>query len=188
MLALLVCGCGVSASPGPHQGSLRIVAAENLWGSIAAQLGGARANVQSIIVNPAQDPHSYEPTPADARKLALAQLAIVNGAVNALAGAITARLTRLDPRDGRYFAQRHAQFERVGLERYRALIARIKARYTGLPVGASESIFAPLAPALGLRLITPQRFMNATSEGTDVTVRRGELVAVLGPTEPARRR
>ena len=38
-----------------------------------------QASVQSIIVNPAQDPHSYEPTADDARTLATAQLAIVNG-------------------------------------------------------------------------------------------------------------
>ena len=39
-----------------------VVAAENFWGSIAGQIAGNRANVQSIITNPAQDPHSYEPT------------------------------------------------------------------------------------------------------------------------------
>src|SRR5437764_5087809 len=76
-LAVLVAGCspgGVSAG-----GGLRVVAAENFWGSIAAQLAGAKAHVQSIVVNPAQDPHSYEPTSADAVRLATAQLAIVNG-------------------------------------------------------------------------------------------------------------
>ena len=35
--------------------------------------------VRSIIVNPATDPHSYEPTAEDARTMAGAQLAIVNG-------------------------------------------------------------------------------------------------------------
>ena len=56
-----------------------MVAAENFWGSIAAQLGGAKVDVQSIIVNPDTDPHSYEPTAQDARTIAGAQLAIVNG-------------------------------------------------------------------------------------------------------------
>jgi len=32
-----------------------------------------------VIVDPAQDPHSYEPVPADARALASAQFVIVNG-------------------------------------------------------------------------------------------------------------
>jgi zinc/manganese transport system substrate-binding protein len=60
-------------------GRLRVVAAENFWGSIAAQLGGDRVDVSSIIVNPSTDPHSYEPSARDARTIAGAQLAIVNG-------------------------------------------------------------------------------------------------------------
>ena len=36
-------------------------------------------------------------------------------------------------------------------------------------MGASESIFALLAPSLGLRLLTPARFMKAVSEGTEVS-------------------
>ncbi len=38
-----------------------------------------------------------------------------------------------------------------------------------MPAGASESIFALQAPALGLRLITPYSFLKAISEGTEVT-------------------
>ena len=59
--------------------TIRVVAAENFWGSIAGQLGGDRVSVTSIITNPATDPHEYEPTTADARTMAGAQLAIVNG-------------------------------------------------------------------------------------------------------------
>jgi zinc/manganese transport system substrate-binding protein len=36
-------------------------------------------------------------------------------------------------------------------------------------VGASESIFAPLAQALGLKLLTPYSFLKAISEGTEPT-------------------
>src|ERR1039458_3327097 len=68
-LALAGCGSGVGAGTSGSHG-VRVVAAENFWGNIAAQLGGTKASVQSIIVNPAQDPHSYEPTAADARTLA----------------------------------------------------------------------------------------------------------------------
>ena len=56
-----------------------VVAAENFWGSIAAQVGGIHAHVVSIITNPNTDPHSYKPTAADARVLAAAQLVIENG-------------------------------------------------------------------------------------------------------------
>ena len=58
---------------------LRIVAAENFWGSIVSQLAGDRARVTSIITNPATDPHDYEPTSRDARDVASADYVIVNG-------------------------------------------------------------------------------------------------------------
>src|SRR6202022_3508255 len=44
-----------------------------------------------------------------------------------------------------------------------------KSRYSGVPVGTSESIFAPMADALGLKLLTPPGFLKAISEGTDPT-------------------
>ena len=55
------------------------------------------------------------------------------------------------------------------LATYDGLIAGIKAKYAGTPIGASESIMAPLAQALGLNLLTPASFLNAISEGTDPT-------------------
>jgi zinc/manganese transport system substrate-binding protein len=83
-MAALLAGCDKSGSSttagtGASGGRLRVVAAENFWGSIASQLGGSRVAVSSIIVNPDTDPHSYEPTAADARTIAGARLAIVNG-------------------------------------------------------------------------------------------------------------
>jgi zinc/manganese transport system substrate-binding protein len=57
-----------------------VVAAENTWGSLAGQLGGARVHVMSILTDPNADPHEYESNPADARAMAGAQLVIVNGA------------------------------------------------------------------------------------------------------------
>ena len=76
---LTACSTGPStAQPGPR-GTVSVVAAENFWGSIASQLGGDRATVTSIIANPNVDPHAYEPTAADARSLATAQLVVVNG-------------------------------------------------------------------------------------------------------------
>jgi zinc/manganese transport system substrate-binding protein len=76
----LLAGCGRSGAPaGPGNGRIQVVAAENFWGSIAAQLAGREGEVASIITDPATDPHSYEPTAADARAVSGAQLAIVNG-------------------------------------------------------------------------------------------------------------
>ena len=84
LMAAFLVGCDKSGSSatagmGGGGGRLRVVAAENFWGSIASRLGGNRVDVSSIIVNPDTDPHSYEPTAADARAIASARLAIVNG-------------------------------------------------------------------------------------------------------------
>jgi len=211
--ALLLAACGTTAGTLDASGSrvVRVVAAENFWGSIASQIGGSHVQVVSIITNPNTDPHSYEPTAADARTIATAQVVIENGIgydswvpkllsadqaspvvldvgrllgipdggnphrwynpanVQTVIRQLTADFARIDPADRRYFAARAARFAAVALRQYDALIAAIRARYAGTPVGASESIFAMLAPALGLKLITPQSFLTAISEGTEVS-------------------
>ncbi len=204
-------GCGELPASATVPG-VRVVAAENVWGSIARQIGGSAASVTEIIASPAQDPHSYEPTASDAREMATAQLAIVNGVgydtwaarllasdpadgrtvlsagallglhpgdnphrwyapgdVRAMARAIAARLTRIDPGHAAYFAERLRRFEISGLSAYDRVIAEIRRRFAGVPVGASESIFALAAPALGVRLLTPPSFLRAVSEGGDLT-------------------
>ncbi len=82
LAAILLSACGLSQPPSgsADAGKVRVVAAENFWGGIAAQVGGSHAAVTSIIVNPNTDPHSYEATPGDARLIAQAQYVIVNGA------------------------------------------------------------------------------------------------------------
>jgi zinc/manganese transport system substrate-binding protein len=70
---------GHSGAQGSGGSAIRVVAAENFWGSIASQLGGNHVAVTSIIDNPAADPHDYEPTAADARTVATARYTIVNG-------------------------------------------------------------------------------------------------------------
>lgn len=72
-----------------------------------------------------------------------------------------------DPGHDSYYEDRAAEFEKQGLARYNALIAQIKKEFDGTKVGASESIFEPLAPALGLDLVTPDGFMDGIAEGTE---------------------
>jgi zinc/manganese transport system substrate-binding protein len=202
-----------TAGAATEGGTLQVVAAENFWGSIAAQLGGDRVHVTSVITSPATDPHDYEPTPADARTMAGARFAIVNGVgydpwaskliaanpvsgrvvltvgdlvgikpggnphrwyspsdVQKVIGAIVRSYTTLDPKDAAYFKQQEARFQTRGLAQYKRLIATINRKYHGVSVGASESIFAPLAQALGLKLVTPPSFLKAISEGAEPTV------------------
>jgi zinc/manganese transport system substrate-binding protein len=87
--------------------------------------------------------------------------------VEKVADEIAADLSKADPAGATYFDSRRQAFENTALARYHQLITEIKTKYAGTPVGASESVFAPLAEALGLDLITPASFLKATSEGTD---------------------
>lgn len=212
VLALAAAGCGGAPAAGSGGDHLAVVAAENFWGSLAAQLGGTRVTVRSIIANPQTDPHSYEPTPTDAIALAEARVVIYNGAgydpwvrkllaadpvpgrieldvgdlvrvrpggnphrwyspadVGRVVDALTAAYRRALPKEAAYFARCRATFVSSGLTRYHSLVAAIRARYAGTPVGASESVFAPMAEALGLRLLTPVSFLDAVSEGAEPT-------------------
>jgi zinc/manganese transport system substrate-binding protein len=218
--AVAVSGCSTADQPAPASSGgtsaaskmINVVAAENFWGSIAAQLGGKQVKVTSIINSPDADPHDYEPTAADGRAIAEADLVLINGigydtwatrlaaanpnsnrtdlTVGTLIGVadggnphrwynpddvqkvidqLVTDYQRIDPADSAYFTQQKEAFETTGLAGYKRVIADIKAKYAGTPVGASESIFAMVAPALGLNLLTPPGFLKAISEGTDPT-------------------
>jgi zinc/manganese transport system substrate-binding protein len=56
-----------------------IVAAENFYGDVAGQIGGAQVHVTSILSNPNQDPHLFEASPSVARALSAARIAVYNG-------------------------------------------------------------------------------------------------------------
>ena len=187
-----------------------MVAAENVWGSIAQQLGGSQVDVTSIISDPNADPHDYEPTADDAKLFAAARVVIVNGigydpwaqklldanpvsgrvvvnvgdvvgepvggnphqwynpaSVRSMIDAIAGAYERVDPSSRASFQAGKHRFVSRGLKAYVDAISTIKSTYAGTKVGASESIFAELAPALGLELVTPSSFLKAISEGTD---------------------
>jgi zinc/manganese transport system substrate-binding protein len=80
---------------------------------------------------------------------------------------ITADYEKIDPADASFFATQHDTVINTNLKAYFDTIASIKATYAGTPVGASESIFAMLSPALGLNLLTPPAFLTDISEGSD---------------------
>ena len=78
-VALMAAACGSSNAAG-GESRLQVVAGENFWGSIAQQLGGTKASVQSVVTDPNADPHEYESNTNDARAFAVANLVILNGA------------------------------------------------------------------------------------------------------------
>jgi zinc/manganese transport system substrate-binding protein len=222
--ALVLTACASSSRPGvtglkatDHR-VIQVAAAENFWGSVASEIGGTHAQVKSIITNPNTDPHDYEPTAADARTLARAQVVVENGIgydpwvprllaadqnhpkvldvgqllgvprggnphrwynpadVQSVIRQLVTDFQTIDPADSAYFAQQRMNFDTVALRQYNDTITSIRAKYSGTPVGASESIFAILAPALGLDLITPASFLKAISEGTDVSAGDKETI------------
>jgi zinc/manganese transport system substrate-binding protein len=210
-IVLLSAACSTAnASSGSK--TLEVVAAENFWGSLAAQLGGSHVHVTSLISKPNTDPHDYEPTPGDARAIASARLVIINGLgydawinrllaanqssrrrvlnvgdlvglkdganphrwyspvdVETVIGRITADYKTLDAADAASFDRLHSDFDDTALGQYRATLGKIKSKYGGTAVGASESVFSPLASVLDLKLLTPTSFLNAISEGNDPT-------------------
>jgi zinc/manganese transport system substrate-binding protein len=91
--------------------------------------------------------------------------------VSTVIDAITAALKQADPADSAYFDAQRSSYTTDALKRYNDLRAQIKAQYAGTPVAASESIFAPLAADLGLKLLTPESFLDAISEGAEPTAK-----------------
>jgi zinc/manganese transport system substrate-binding protein len=83
-----------------------------------------------------------------------------------VADGITAQYKSIDSANASYFDQRRAEFA-TALQPYTDEITKIKSKYAGMPVGATESIFVYLAAALGLNLTTRAEFMDAVGEGND---------------------
>jgi zinc/manganese transport system substrate-binding protein len=79
--AALLSACGAHpADPRRGRRVVHVVAGEDFWGNVAAQIGGAHVAVTSIIRDPSADPHLYESDPHDAAEIATANVVIVNGA------------------------------------------------------------------------------------------------------------
>jgi zinc/manganese transport system substrate-binding protein len=79
-VALVLAGCGAAMPGAAAAGTIAVVAAENIWGNIASQVGGAHVSVTSIISDPNADPHTYETGPQAAAALSSASFVIANGA------------------------------------------------------------------------------------------------------------
>ena len=58
---------------------IRVVAAENFYGEVAQAVGGDRVDVTSILTNPEQDPHDYEPTADASKAVADARVVVYTG-------------------------------------------------------------------------------------------------------------
>ncbi|QXX75346.1 metal ABC transporter solute-binding protein, Zn/Mn family [Methylovirgula sp. HY1] len=80
-LAVLIALTALLAAPGSALAAapIAIVAAENFYGDVAQQIGGADVKVTSILNNPDQDPHLFEVSPSVARAASGAKIVIYSG-------------------------------------------------------------------------------------------------------------
>ena len=81
-MTMLTTACGAASGAGtPAQSRVvDVIAAENFWGSLVSQLGGAHVRVLSIVTNANTDPHDYESSASAARAVAEAGYVVQNGA------------------------------------------------------------------------------------------------------------
>lgn len=208
----LICGCGHPAAAVPPAGQLQIVAAENFWGSLVAQLGGEHVQVVFIVSDPNSDPHEFASSAATAKAFANADYVILNGAgydswgdkllsaeansrqkvlnvadllgkkmgdnphfwyspeyVNQVIEKMRDDLIALDPKNAADYGRQYQALQ-SSLAQYQKRIISIRSQFGGTKVAATEDIFAYLAEAAGLDLISPESFMKAVSEGNDPPV------------------
>jgi zinc/manganese transport system substrate-binding protein len=78
LLAATVLAVVATAAPALAD-PVKVVAAENFYGDLAKQIGGANVAVTSILTNPDQDPHLFEASTETAKALTDAKIVIVNG-------------------------------------------------------------------------------------------------------------
>src|SRR5579859_4754231 len=74
LLLLLLCLAGPACSAAP----LKVVASFSILADLAAKTGGDLVSV-TALVGPGADLHEFQPRPEDARKLAGADLVLING-------------------------------------------------------------------------------------------------------------
>ncbi|MFJ3384521.1 MULTISPECIES: metal ABC transporter solute-binding protein, Zn/Mn family [unclassified Curtobacterium] len=78
--ALALTGCATSsASTNDSDGTIKVVASTNVYGSLVETIGGDHVDVTSILNDPSQDPHSFESSAKTQLAVSKADLLIENG-------------------------------------------------------------------------------------------------------------
>ncbi|WP_425323930.1 metal ABC transporter solute-binding protein, Zn/Mn family [Lactobacillus helveticus] len=79
MIMLLASACSNKDQAKTKSDKVSIVTTTNIYADIAKNVAGKYGSVQAIIKNSATDPHDFEPTTADAKKLTNANIIVANG-------------------------------------------------------------------------------------------------------------
>ena len=206
---MLLLGLATASAPS-RAAMLDIVAAENFYGDLAAQLGGPHVAVTSILSNPDQDPHLFEASPATARALAEADIVICNGAdydpwIGKLLGTarregrtviVAAALARSKPGDNPHLWYRPDVMPMLAKRLAEALVARDPANAADYRrrLQAFEASLAPLSAKIramrqrhegdAIAATEPVFGYMAEALGLKVGHKRFQL-AVMNDTEPS---
>jgi zinc/manganese transport system substrate-binding protein len=78
-LALTGCATSSASSDASGDGTVRVVASTNVYGSLVETIGGDHVEVTSILNDPSQDPHSFESSATTQLAVSKADLLIENG-------------------------------------------------------------------------------------------------------------
>ncbi|HEX4829994.1 MAG TPA: zinc ABC transporter substrate-binding protein [Trebonia sp.] len=70
---------GPATAPAAGAAPIPVVAAENQYASVIAQVGGRFVSVSALLSNPSTDPHTFEASPVVAREVGAARLVVQNG-------------------------------------------------------------------------------------------------------------
>ena len=76
--ALAACGGDSDSAPASGDGPT-VVASTSVYADLVEQVAGGNVTVETVISDPTADPHSYEASPADAARVARADLLVYNG-------------------------------------------------------------------------------------------------------------
>ena len=86
--------------------------------------------------------------------------------VNQVTTQMESDLIKIDPSNANYYKTQYAELQ-TAFASYQNRITSIKKQFGGTKVAATEDIFAYLADASGLDLISPPKFIQAVAEGND---------------------
>lgn len=78
-LALTGCATGSASGSASSDGTIRVVASTNVYGSLVQAIGGDHVSVTSVLDDPSQDPHSFESSARTQLAVSKADLLIENG-------------------------------------------------------------------------------------------------------------
>jgi zinc/manganese transport system substrate-binding protein len=88
LLTVTLAACGSGGTGAATAGSsgaaadsapIPVVTSTNVWGDVVAQIGGDQVQVTPLIVDPAADPHSFEPNARAQLAVSKAALLVANG-------------------------------------------------------------------------------------------------------------